>query len=74
MPLFRKKAGPAIPYDPATRTPVVRRSICTGEMTVGFIDRESGKFQEYQLARDQKELADFCRAVGIDPDDLKTIY
>ena len=74
MPLFRKSSTPKIPYDPAVRQPAVRRSICTGEMTVGFVDRGTGKFQEYQLARDQTELEAFCRGVGIEPNQIKTIY
>jgi len=74
MSLFRKSKKPSISYDPATQRPAVRRSICTGEMTVGFIDKTTGKFREYQLARDQRELEDFCHGVGIDPGDITTIY
>ena len=74
MSLFRKNNTPKIPYDPALQQPAVRRSICTREMTVGFIDRNTGKFKEYQLARDQKELDAFCRGVGIEPNQIKTIY
>ena len=74
MSLFRKSSAPKIPYDPDVQQPVVRRSICTGEMAVGFVDRSTGKFKEYQLARDQKELDAFCRGVGIEPNQLKTIY
>ena len=74
MSLFRKNSTPKIPYDPATQQPAVRQSICTGEMTVGFVDQNTGRFREYQLARDQKELDDFCRGVGIEPNQIKTIY
>ena len=74
MSLFRKNSTPKIPYDPAVQQPAVRQSICTGEMTVGFVNRRTGKFQEYQLARDQKELDAFCQSVGIEPDQIKTIY
>ena len=74
MSLFRREKKPSIPYDPNTQRPAVRRSICTGEMTVGFIDKSTGKFREYMLARDQQELENFCRGVGIDVKDLQTIY
>ena len=74
MSLFSKKKRPALPYDPQTQQPAVRRSICTGEMTVGFIDRDTGKFREYMLARDQAELEAFCRDVGVDAAQIKTIY
>ena len=72
MALFRKKHIEKIEYDPAVQQPAVRRSICTGEMTVGFV--KGGVFRDYALARDQKELEDFCRAVGVSPEELKTVY
>ena len=74
MSLFRKNSTPKILYDAATWQPAVRRSICTGEMTLGFVDRSTGRFREYQLARDQKELEAFCRDVGVEPNQIKTIY
>lgn len=74
MSLFNRNKKPSIPYDPSAQRPAVRRSICTGEMTVGFIDIATGKFVEYMLARDQKELEDFCRSVGIAPEEITTIY
>ena len=43
MGLFGKKQK--IAFDPAKQEPAVRKSICTGEMTVGFIDKETGKFR-----------------------------
>ena len=74
MPLFRKKPPEAIPYDRQTRQPAVRRSICTGEMTLGFIERENGQFHEYMLARDRRELEEFCRRTGIAPEEIRTVY
>ena len=74
MGLFRKNDPPRIPYDPEKQTPAVRSSICTGEMTVGFLDRETGRFREYELAHDRKELALFCKRVGIQPEELQHIY
>ena len=44
MPFFKKKTLPPLPYDPETQEPAVRRSICTGEMTVGFIDKATVPF------------------------------
>ena len=43
-------------------------------MTVGFVDKSTGKFREYMLARDQQELENFCRGVGVDIKELQTIY
>ena len=74
MPLFKKKAPPPIPYDPETQEPAVRTSICTGETVMGFVDRKTGKFQEYELARSRSDVDAFCARVGVEPDDLKQIY
>ena len=71
MPLFRKKQEPPIPYDPQTQEPAVRKSICTGEMTVGFIDKATGKFHDYMLV-DSQGLEEFCRRVG--RKEIRTIY
>ena len=70
MSLFHKKQSR--PYDPDKQEPAVRKSICTGEMTVGFIDRETGRFQELMMVQNQKELDQFCRQLGISS--IKTIY
>ena len=75
MPLFHRKKAPApIPYDPEKQEPAVRRSICTGEATAGFLDRETGKFQDYMLIDGQKGLEDFSRSVGVKAEEIKTIY
>ena len=71
MPLFRKKHEPSIPYDPQTQEPAVRKSICTGEMTVGFIDKATGKFHDYMLV-DSQGLEEFCHRVGCK--EIRTIY
>ena len=71
MSLFRKRAA-AISYDPQTQQPAVRRSICTGEMTVGFIDRTTGKFTDLMRVDGQAGLERFMRELGVD--EIKTIY
>ena len=67
MPLFKKKD--VIRYDPATQEPAVRRSICTGEMTAGFIDKATGKFHELMRIN---SLEEFQKAMGTDQ--IKIIY
>ena len=74
MGLFAKKHPSSIQYDPAVQQPAVRRSICTGEMTVGFVDRQTGKFHDVMMAANQRELDDFLKQIGARPEDLKTIY
>ena len=72
MGFFRQKA-PEIRYDAARQEPAVRKSICTGEMTVGFYDKETGKFLDLMRV-DHAGLADFCRRTGVEPDKIRTIY
>jgi len=74
MSLFAKKRHETPKYDPAAEQPAVRRSICTGEMTVGFVDRKTGRFRDVMMAADQRELDDFLRQIGAKPEDLKTLY
>lgn len=74
MGLFTKKRPASIPYDPAAEQPAVRKSICTGEMTVGFIDRKTGKFRDVMMAANQRELDGFLKQIGAKSEDLKTIY
>lgn len=71
MPLFHKKEKP-LPFDPERQEPAVRRSICTGEMTLGFVDRQTGKFQDLMRADGEKDLEEFRRQTGVER--LKTIY
>lgn len=70
----RKPKAEAIPYDPATQQPAVRKSICTGEMTLGFVDRRTGKFSDYMLAPDQSALEAFCRGTGVEAGEIKVVY
>ena len=74
MSLFRKREQPRIPCDPAAQEPAVRTSICTGETVVGFLDRRTGKFREYELARNRSDVDVFCERVGIEPKDIRQIY
>ena len=73
MPLFHRKTQP-VKYDPRLQQPAVRRSICNGEMTVGFIDRKTGKFTDLMMVDGEKGLADFCRSIGVRLEDVQTIY
>jgi hypothetical protein len=72
--LFGKKKRSEPSFDPARQQPAVRKSICTGEMTGGYIDRETGRFHELELLRTQEELGQFCARLGVRAEDVKTIY
>lgn len=46
-------------------------SICTGETVAGFKDKDTGRFEEVMLIRGEKDLQEFCRSYGIQPDGIK---
>ena len=68
-----KRAG-AEPFDLATQQPAMRKSICTGEITVGYIDRATGKFHDMQFAADQHEAERFFRDRGAGDEEIRVIY
>lgn len=59
-------------FDPAIHEPVIRRSICTGEQTGGYMDRTNGKFIEVMLINDERDLKEFKQLVH--SDDIRTVY
>ena len=67
---FRKKKVKS--YDHQRLEPVIRSSICTGEETAGFRDRETGHFTEVMLIRSEADLKAFKEEYGID--EIGTIY
>lgn len=72
MSLFKKAQHmPAFAFDPATQEPAVCKSICTGEMTVGYIDKATGKFHDLMMV-DRQGLEDFKRQAGVET--LREIY
>ncbi|MDO5703152.1 MAG: aspartate dehydrogenase [Lachnospiraceae bacterium] len=60
-------------YDAETLTPVIRASICTGEKTAGFREKETGKFHDIMLVRTDEDMLEFRTRYGIDGD-IETIY
>ena len=73
MKLFsRKPKTPA--FDAEKLQPAVRKSYCNREMSLGFVDKESGRFREFEGATTQAELEAFCKKYGIRPEDLKVFY
>ena len=74
MSLFHRKKEKLPAYDPVTQRPAVRKSICTGEMTVGFIDLKTNQFRDVMMVSGQKELEQFCRDIGAKVEDVRTIY
>lgn len=61
-------------FDRETLRPVLRASICTGEKTAGFQNRQTGKIQEVMLVRGEDDLLEFCRLYGLRPEEISTVY
>ncbi len=60
-------------YDPEKEEPVIRSSICTGEKTAGFKDKQTGEFHDVCLIRNDIDLKQFRKDYGI-AGEIKTIY
>lgn len=69
--MFRRKSQ-AKEYDREKYTPMIRRSICTGETSAGFVENETGKFREMMLIKTKDDLEEFKKTYGID--EIKTQY
>ena len=72
---FRKaRADRKAAFDPAQYRPAMRVSICTGERTAGFQDRETGDFHDVMQVPGDRELSAFCREYGVKKEDIVKIY
>lgn len=72
MRLFRKK-GTAREFDTFRWIPALKRSICTGEMTFGYIAKDDGSFHGLQLVPEGR-LDDVLREYGIRREELEEIW
>ena len=63
--LKKKKENTEKIYSPEKYKPVIKCSICTGEMTAGFKDLSSGKFEEVMLIRGEGDLEAFKIKYGV---------
>ena len=71
MKLFHKKSHTT--YNPATKTPVIKCSICTGEQVAGFQYNATKAFEDIMLIQDASDLAHFREMYDI-IGDIKKIY
>lgn len=73
MPFKKKKtisgAYPAGEYEPA-----VRKSICTGEMTFGFIRKADSHFVDIALVRNEEEMKTLASGYGFGGCEIREIY
>lgn len=61
----KKKPQLRSSYDSSRQRPVIKSSICTGERVAGFVDKESGKFEDIMLICNEEDLERFCSIYGI---------
>lgn len=59
-------------YDKVNQIPVMKCSICNGEQVAGFQDKQTGKFTEVMLIRDEDDLETFKEKYGIT--EIKKVY
>lgn len=52
-------------YNRENQKPVIRSSICNGERVAGFRDKNTGKFTEIMLIRDNKDMDRFLEDYDI---------
>ncbi len=67
----KKKSAGTKAYDPEKMQPAIRCSICTGEQVAGFLNRESGRFREDRLVRNETDIESFRADYGIDSEIVK---
>lgn len=70
----RKKKTDTLSYNPTLQRPVIKSSICTGERVAGFVDKESGKFEDIMLIRDDADLQKFCALYGLKAEEIGKIW
>ena len=76
MSLFKrqKTVQKESPYSLEQYEPVIRSSICTGEMTACMRNRETGKLHEVMIIRDSDDKKKFAEEYGVNPDMIRTVY
>lgn len=72
MRLFKKK-DKVRDFDHVRWIPALKRSICTGEMTFGYIGKDDGSFHGLQLVPEGM-LDDVLKEYGIRREELEEIW
>lgn len=72
MGLFKKKSA-VLTYDRENKKPVIKSSICTGEVVAGFRDIHTGKIEEIMLVKSPADLEKFKEMYGI-REEIEKVY
>lgn len=65
MNMFGKKKTIKIPGSFTPEDIKLESSICTGERTIGFFDKKSGKLAYAELVRNDEDIAAFYSKYGL---------
>ena len=71
---FKKKKTLCGSYPEGEYEPAVRKSICTGEMTFGFIRKTDGHFIDIALVRNEEEMKTLAVGYGFEGCEIREIY
>ena len=76
MSIFKRKQKERkeSPFPLDQYEPVIRSSICTGEMTACMRNRETGKLHEVMVIRSPEDMKLFSEEYGADPENIRTVY
>lgn len=66
MGLFEKHKKSKVPAECEGMEVRVMSSVCTGEKTIGFYDRQKKELIYTELVRSQKDINAFCTKYGIE--------
>lgn len=66
IPHYERELREAIPFDSEKQIAVIRSSICTGEKTAGFKDKQTGHFTEVMIIHNDYDKERFMKIYGID--------
>ena len=58
-------------YDTTGKIPVIRSSICTGEKVAGFKGKETGRFEDLMVIRDDRDLQNFMKTYGVEEKEIQ---
>lgn len=72
IPHYERELRKAIPFDRDKQIAVIRSSICTGEKTAGFKDKQTGHFTEVMIIHNDFDKERFMKIYDID--EIKVDY
>lgn len=70
----KKETADDSAYTKAEYEAAVKKSICTGEMTFGFIRKADGHFVDIALVRNEEEMKALAAGYGFGGCEIREIY